>query len=113
MNVETLQAVAEVLVMAIPFTIVSIGGLLLLSRSRLGEAVAQRIAGTPRSSAIQEQIDTLHEAVAELRNQLSDVQERVEFAERLISRAEESRGAALQASRWTEPGENAGKQTAT
>jgi hypothetical protein len=95
MNVETLQAIAEVLVMAIPFAIVSIGGLLLLSRSQIGEAVAQRIAGAPRSSVIQEQIETLHEAVAELPNQLSEVQERVDFAERLISRAEENRGAAL------------------
>ena len=44
---------------------------------------------------------------------VAEVQERVDFAERLISRAEESRGPPLQASRWTEPGENAGKQTAT
>jgi hypothetical protein len=91
MNLEILQGLAEVFVVAIPLIAVCAGGLLLLSRSRLGEAIAQRIAGNSRSSAIQEQLDALHDAQAELRNQLSEVQERLDFAERLLRRAEDNR----------------------
>ena len=91
MNVDTLQAVAEVLVVTIPLIAVGAGGLLLLSRSRLGEAVARRIAGDSRSSAYQEQVDALQDELAGLRNQLSEMQERVDFAERLLSRADDNR----------------------
>jgi hypothetical protein len=41
MDLEILQGVAEVFVVTIPLIVV--GGLLLLSRSRLGEAIARRI----------------------------------------------------------------------
>ena len=91
MDLEILQGVAEVFVVTIPLIVVGVGGLLLLSRSRLGVAVAQRIAGNSGFSATQEQLDALHDALAELRNQLSEMQERVDFAERLLSRAEDNR----------------------
>lgn len=87
MNAELLQAVAEVLVVAIPLVVVGVGGLLLLSRSRLGEALARRIAGDAKYSGYQEQLDALQDELAGLRTQLSDTQERVDFAERLLSRA--------------------------
>jgi chromosome segregation ATPase len=91
MNVVILQGIADVLALTIPLIAVSVGGLLLLSRSRLGGAITQRLAGNSRSSTIQEQVDALHDALAELRNQLSEMQERVDFAERLLSRAEDDR----------------------
>jgi hypothetical protein len=91
MDLEILQGVAEVLVVTIPLIAVGAGGLLLLSRSRLGEAVARRIAGDSRSSAYQEQVDALQDELAGLRNQLSEMQERVDFAERLLSRADDNR----------------------
>ena len=91
MNFVILQGIADVLALAIPLIAVSVGGLLLLSRSRLGGAITQRIVGNSRSSTIQEQVDALHDALAELRNQLSEMQERVDFAERLLSRAEDNR----------------------
>jgi len=91
MNLEILQGVAEVFVMTIPLIVVGVGGLLLLSRSRLGEAVARRIAGDPHYSAYQEQLDALHDELAGLRNQFSEIQERVEFAERLLSQADDNR----------------------
>jgi peptidoglycan hydrolase CwlO-like protein len=87
MNLEILQGVAEVLVVTIPLIVVCAGGLLLLSRSRLGEAVARRIAGDSRYSPSQEQLDAVQDEVAGLRNQLSEMQERVDFAERLLSAA--------------------------
>jgi chromosome segregation ATPase len=91
MDLAMLQGVAEVLVVTIPLIIVGAGGLLLLSRSRLGEAVARRIAGDSRYSASQEQLDALQDELAGLRNQLSEMQERVDFAERLLSRADDNR----------------------
>ena len=91
MSVDILQAVTEVLVVTIPLIVVGAGGLLLLSRSRLGEAVARRIAGDSRYSSSQEQLDALQDELAGLRNQLSEMQERVDFAERLLSRADDNR----------------------
>ena len=87
MNINLLQAIAEVLVVTIPVIVVGVGGLLLLSRSRLGEAVARRIAGDSQYSASQEQLDALQDELAGLRNQLAETQERVDFAERLLSAA--------------------------
>ena len=91
MGLDILQGIAEVLVATIPVIVVGAGGLLLLSRSRLGEAVARRIAGDSRYSATQEQVDALQDELAGLRNQLSEMQERVDFAERLLSRADDNR----------------------
>jgi hypothetical protein len=91
MNLEILQGVAEVFVVTIPLIVVGVGGLLLLSRSRLGEAIARRITGDSRYPAYQEQLDALHDDLAGLRNQFSEMQERVDFAERLLSRVDDNR----------------------
>jgi hypothetical protein len=86
MDLEILRAVTEMFVVTIPLIIVGVGGVLLLSRSRLGEAVARRIAGDSRDSPDVDQLDALQDDLAGLRNQLSEVQERIEFAERLLGR---------------------------
>jgi len=86
MNVGILQAIAEVLVVTIPVIVAGVGGLLLLSRSRLGEAVARRIAGDSRDPACQEQLDALQDEVLGLRSQISELQDRVDFAERVLGR---------------------------
>jgi hypothetical protein len=91
MNVGILQAIAEVLVVTIPVIVAGVGGLLLLSRSRLGEAVARRIAGDSRDPACQEQVDALQDELVGLRNQISEMQERMDFAERLLGRAADIR----------------------
>ena len=91
MDLEILQGVAEVFVVTIPLIVVSVGGLLLLSRSRLGEAIARRITGDSRYPAYQEQLDALQDDLAGLRNQFSEMQERVDFAERLLSRVDDNR----------------------
>lgn len=84
MNVGVLQAIAELIVVTIPVIIAGTGGLLLLSRSRLGEALARRIAGDARNPACEEQLEALKDELLGLRNQLSETQERVDFAERLL-----------------------------
>lgn len=91
MNVGILQAFAEVLVVTIPVIVAGVGGLLLLSRSRLGEAVARRIAGDSRDPACQERLDVLQDELLGLRNQISEMQDRVDFAERLLGRADTRR----------------------
>ena len=91
MNLEILQGIAEVFVVTIPLIVVGVGGLVLLSRSRLGEAIARRITGDSRYPAYQEQLDALQDDLAGLRNQFSEMQERVDFAERLLSRVDDNR----------------------
>jgi hypothetical protein len=85
MDVTIVRAITELLVVTIPAIVVSVGGLLLLSRSRLGVAVARRIAGDSHDPAHQEQLDALQDEVLVLRSQLSEMHERIEFAERLLS----------------------------
>ena len=66
-------------------------------RGPFGRALADRIAGRPKSGDDQE-IQDLKGEVEELRHQLGDVQERLDFAERLLARQEE-RAAVLPKSR--------------
>jgi predicted signal transduction protein with EAL and GGDEF domain len=86
MNIEVLQGIAEVFVVAIPLVIVSAGGLLLLSRSRLGDAIVRRIGGPSQHSEWEEQLDAVNEELAGVRQHLSEMQERIDFAERLLVR---------------------------
>lgn len=91
MDPDIFQGIAVVLGVSIPVLAVSIGGLLLLSRSRLGDAVARRIAGDSRHPDCEAQLDALQDEVGVLRAQLAETQERVDFAERLLARVEEQR----------------------
>jgi hypothetical protein len=91
MDVGILQAIAEVLVVTVAGIVVSVGGLLLLSRSRLGEAVARRIAGDSWDPTCQKQLDALQDDLLGIRNQISEMQDRVDFAERLLGRVADTR----------------------
>ena len=70
------------------------GTLFALSMSPVGRAIADRIRGTHRSGAIGEkELDELREAqmvildeVEALRHDVADVNERVDFAERLLAK---------------------------
>ena len=61
-------------------------------RGPLGRAVAERIAG--RRDPADREVQDLKSDVEDLRHQLSEVQERLDFAERLLARQDE-RAAAL------------------
>ena len=63
-------------------------------RGPLGRALGERIAGRPDPGDDRE-IQELRGEVEELRHSLSEVQERLDFAERLLARQEE-RAPALQ-----------------
>lgn len=91
MDPDILQGLAGVLGVMIPLFALSIGGMLLLSRSRIGEAIARRIGGDTRHPELEAQVDALEDEVARLRTQLGETNERLDFAERLLTRGEESR----------------------
>lgn len=61
-------------------------------RGPFGRALAERIAGRPRGAAEDQEIQDLKGEVEELRHQLGDVQERLDFAERLLARHDERVG---------------------
>lgn len=91
MDPDILQAVAGVLGIMIPLSAIAIGGLMLLSRSRIGEAIARRIAGDTRHPECEGQLEALEDEVGRLRAQLGETNERLDFAERLLTRGDESR----------------------
>jgi hypothetical protein len=91
MDPDILQGLAGVLGVMIPLFALSVGGMLLLSRSRIGEAIARRIGGDTGHPEWEAQVDALEDEVARLRTQLGETNERLDFAERLLTRGEEGR----------------------
>jgi hypothetical protein len=71
----------------IPIVAMLVGGLLIFSRTRLGHALADRIAG--RAAAVQPALEAevreLRGEVDALRGELAETQERLDFTERLLS----------------------------
>jgi hypothetical protein len=68
-------------------------GLTVILRGPLGQAIADRIrhgaGGTGSDRQLREEMDSLRLEVDELRGQLSDAHERIDFAERLLARRDE------------------------
>jgi hypothetical protein len=91
MDHDILQGVAGVLGIMIPLSAITIGGLLLLSRSRIGEAIARRIAGDTRDPECEAQLEALEDEIGRLKAQLGETNERLDFAERLLTRGDASR----------------------
>ena len=85
---DIIQALAAALSLMIPVLGLSIVGAVVLGRSRLGDALARHIAGGRYDPEIDEPIAALQEEVAMVRHQLQETQERVEFTERQMSRAD-------------------------
>lgn len=92
MDPDILTGLTGVLGVMIPLFALSVGGVLLLSRSRIGEAIARRIAGDARDPECEAHLEALEDEVARLRAQLGETNERLDFAERLLTRGEEGRG---------------------
>lgn len=61
-------------------------------RGPFGRALAERIAGRSRTAAEDQDIQELRGEVEDLRHQLGEVQERLDFAERLLARQDERAG---------------------
>jgi hypothetical protein len=91
MEPEILQGLTRMLGLMIPLFAISIVGVLVLSRTRIGEAIARRIGGGARHPEWEAELEALEDEVARLRGQLGETNERLEFAERLLTRGEEDR----------------------
>lgn len=61
-------------------------------RGPFGRAMADRISGRARTGGEDHDVRELKGEVEELRNQLYEVQERLDFAERLLARQDERAG---------------------
>jgi len=79
-------ALIPIFALAIPLAAIVLFGLQKLARTRLEEA-RLRAGGLERGAEVE--ITALRDEVAELRRELSEVQERMDFAERLLSQARE------------------------
>jgi len=86
-----MQGEVAVLGLMVPVLALSVVGFFVLARSRIGEALARRIAGERHDPEFEERILALQEDVALLRGQLQETQERLDFAERLLARPEPAR----------------------
>ena len=91
MDPDIIHGLTGFLGVMIPLFALSIGGVLVLSRTRIGEAIARRISGDPRNPALEAHLEALEDELASLRGQLGETNERLDFAERLLTRGEEGR----------------------
>jgi hypothetical protein len=72
----------------IPIVSVLTFGGIFISRGPIGQALARRLAGPGGESS--EEVLELREQLDLLRNEVTDVQERLDFAERLLARTREA-----------------------
>jgi ubiquinone biosynthesis protein UbiJ len=91
MEPDIMNGLTRILGLMIPMFAISIVGVLVLSRTRIGEAIARRISGDARDTRWEAELEALEDEVARLRGQLGETNERLDFAERLLTRGEEDR----------------------
>jgi hypothetical protein len=85
MDRGTLAVFIPILVMTIPIVAIIFGGLQRLAKLRLEEARLRANAGSPG------ELDELRHDVQQLRQELGEVQERLDFTERLLAQKDRSR----------------------
>jgi hypothetical protein len=91
MDPEMMHGLTRMLGLMIPLLALSIGGVLVLSRTRIGEAIARRISGDTRDPEVEAHLEALEDELTRLRGQLGETNERLDFAERLLTRGQEAR----------------------
>ena len=74
----------------IPIISILVGGAWMISRGPVGRAYANRISGG--GAEVQQQLDHLTDEVARLSQELSETQERLDFAERLLTKGSSGEG---------------------
>ena len=87
MDRHALAMLIPIFALAIPVTAIVFGGLLKLARLRLEET---RIRAGVLGGGAESELTALRDEVEGLRQELGEVQERVDFAERLLSRSGEA-----------------------
>ena len=75
----------------VPIFLFAVGGVIAISFSPIGKAVARRLGGKEEAaeSAALAEVDALREELVAVRADLGEVQERLDFAERLLAQARE------------------------
>ncbi len=72
---------------SVPILFLLVVGAIVLSKGPLGQALADRLRGGPTGDArLADELDALRGEVHELRRELAEAQERIDFTERLLSR---------------------------
>ena len=69
----------------IPIFGILVVGLSVFVRSELGRAIAHRVSGAVADPHLEEEVRALRADVEHLRGDLSEAQERLDFAERLLA----------------------------
>lgn len=69
----------------VPMTLFISGAAVLIFRGPLGKALGERIAGHRLDAPASEDTEALHHEIDELRYRLADVEERLDFADRLLA----------------------------
>jgi chromosome segregation ATPase len=84
MEMQVLEPLIPIFALAIPLAGIVFFGLQKLARTRLEEA---RLRTGGLEKGVEAEIMALRDEVGELRRELNEVQERMDFAERLLSQA--------------------------
>jgi len=69
----------------VPMTLFISGAAVLIFRGPLGKAIGERIAGRSVEGADPVESEALHHEINELRYRLSEVEERLDFTDRLLA----------------------------
>lgn len=69
----------------VPMTLFISGAAVLIFRGPLGRAIGERIAGRSVEGADPSESEALHHEVEELRYRLSELEERLDFTDRLLA----------------------------
>ena len=83
MNQPMLALMIPIMALAIPVAAIVIGGLVKLQKARLEEARLRLDGGT--TPEVLSQLDELREELHQVRAELGEVQERLDFTERLLA----------------------------
>jgi len=80
----------QALAVLIPVLAVFFGGMVVLSRTAIGLALARRLGGDPGGGdELHQHLAEVQAELAELRGELARTQERLDFTERLLARHSE------------------------
>jgi hypothetical protein len=77
---------------AVPIVMFVMIGLTVILRGPLGQAIADRIRGSipDADPRLREEMDHMRMEVEDLRGQIAEAQERIDFTERLLARRDET-----------------------
>lgn len=74
----------------VPITLFITLGAVLIFRGPLGKALGERIAGGDRHGELGPELDAMRQGLEEVRERLLDLEERVDFTERVLTREKDA-----------------------